>query len=197
LARNPLSAQLSDEENDREEKLRTAADVSIARQISVSRQQRQLLIPINGLGVKGKGKKSGLSTLNGGSLMAEEGEGEQNMKKVLDPEENSGLGINAKMVEGVKSITPRLVVVEGAGTGAASEQEELRKQRERMWVEANRERGSGEIIVGVEETTLGLGVGGGNGNETRRRMGTGNMGAVGGHRYQRSQNAIVEVIGGR
>lgn len=165
--------------------MRTAADVSIARQISVSRQQRQLLIPITGLGVKGKGKKNGLSTLTGGSSMAEEGE--RKMKEVLGPEGNSGLGINAKMVEGVKPITPRLVVVEDVGVGVASEQEELRRQRERMWVEANRERGSGEIIVGVEGNTLGLGVGGGNGN----------MGTVGGHRYRRSQNAIVEVVGGK
>jgi hypothetical protein len=47
--RSPSSQNYDDEDNSEDEqeaRLKTAADVSIARQISVSRQQRQLLVPI-------------------------------------------------------------------------------------------------------------------------------------------------------
>jgi hypothetical protein len=48
--RTSKSDHHTDDEDERQEHLKTAADISIARQISVSRQQRQLIIPIKGSG---------------------------------------------------------------------------------------------------------------------------------------------------
>ncbi|KAH8667567.1 hypothetical protein BGZ60DRAFT_431790 [Tricladium varicosporioides] len=49
------------DEEEKEARLKTAADVSIARQISVSRQQRQLLVPIKG---SLRGKSASSNSLN-------------------------------------------------------------------------------------------------------------------------------------
>lgn len=46
------AAENKDDEEEREKKLRTAADISIARQISVSREQSRLIIPIRSPGSK-------------------------------------------------------------------------------------------------------------------------------------------------
>jgi hypothetical protein len=46
------AAEYMDEDAEREKKLRTAADISIARQISVSREQSRLIIPIRSPGSK-------------------------------------------------------------------------------------------------------------------------------------------------
>jgi len=104
--------------------LKTAADVSIARQISVSRSQRQLLIPIKTSSQNSKGQKRGnpnFPSPGNGAL--------DRLERVVSPTSGNGarvgssvglgggrrvvkMGVNERLVER-KPLTPTIVVVGG------------------------------------------------------------------------------------
>jgi len=133
-------------EEDEEIRLKTAADVSIARQISVSRSQRQLLVPIKsalkqprnpnldieqrnfpvpagGIGALGVGRVA--SPLGAVAVAAQE-----ERKRAESPLADRGERVRMpsrkntaeRLVEGVKPITPTLVVVGNS-----------RDEKEKLW----------------------------------------------------------------
>jgi hypothetical protein len=133
-----VTGAAANDDDENEARLKTAADVSIARQISVSRQQRQLLIPIKTNSPKTKAPSNNTSSnkhnqnfpspLNGhigvnrvasplGAVAvaaAEEREREGKSKdrsRSLSVEKKKDRG--ERLVEGVKPSTPTLVVVPG------------------------------------------------------------------------------------
>lgn len=177
------------EEEEREARLKSAADLSIARQISVSRQQRELLLPITRKGAR-PAVNTSLSPLaaaavqtNGqaGILLAP-GPGKNIRVVTLDQEREK------PVIKERKERTPTVVMVKG--DMAERDQLELRQVRQRMWGEGDSARCSGEIIVGVEGHELGLaGLGNGAGLEVSRGGGGYH------HSRERSQQAVVEVIG--
>jgi len=113
-----------DDEEEIQQRLKTAADVSIARQISVSRSQRQLLIPIKTSSQNSKGQKGGnpnFPSPGNGRLDRSE--------RVVSPTSGNGarvgspvglgggprvvkMGLNERLVER-KPLTPTIVVVSG------------------------------------------------------------------------------------
>lgn len=122
-------------EDENEARLKTAADVSIARQISVSRQQRQLLIPIktktsSNTSLNKKYNQNFPSPINGNlgvnrvasplgavaTAVAEErdreGRGKDRAGSPLVERKDRGEKIE-RLVEGIKPNTPTLVVVPG------------------------------------------------------------------------------------
>lgn len=125
----------ANDEDENEARLKSAADVSIARQISVSRQQRQLLIPIraktpsnNNLNMKySQSSPNAMSAHLGVNRVAsplgaiavatkEERQREANGKdragSPLIEKREKGEKVE-RLVEGVKPSTPTLVVVPG------------------------------------------------------------------------------------
>jgi hypothetical protein len=123
------------EEDENEARLKTAADVSIARQISVSRQQRQLLIPIktktpSNTSLNKKYNQNFPSPINGAlgvnrvasplgavaTAVAEErdreGKGKDRAGSPLVERKDRGEKIE-RLIEGIKPNTPTLVLVPG------------------------------------------------------------------------------------
>lgn len=109
--------------DDNEGRLKAAADVSIARQISVSRQQRQLLVPINtkktasnqslnkGFSASPVGLASHKSPL--GAVAAAVSEERDREGRGVDKTASPILGHKERLVNGVKPTTPTLVIVPG------------------------------------------------------------------------------------
>lgn len=109
--------------DDNEGRLKAAADVSIARQISVSRQQRQLLVPINmkktpssqslnkGLSASPVGIASHKSPL--GAVATAASEERDREGRGMDKTASPILGHKERLVNGVKPTTPTLVIVPG------------------------------------------------------------------------------------
>ena len=177
------------EEEEHEQRLKTAADVSIARQISVSRQQRQLLIPIRANtnpNLKGKYNQNFTSPLNinmnrvasplGAVASAARAESpiDRNGRPVVERKGSKSGGVNERLVAAsVKPSTPTLVVV---GSG----------EKEKMWggkaVESPISMGSGEIRVGLAV-----------GTHDHGRSGL-NPGDVHGHQYRKSERVVVERV---
>jgi hypothetical protein len=140
-------------DEDEELRLKTAADVSIARQISVSRSQRQLLVPIksalkqpknpnlsieqrnfpvpaSGIGAIGVGRVA--SPLGAVAVAAQE-ERERAGSPLADRGERARVPREKKtaerLVEGVKPITPTLVVVGNS-----------RDEKEKLWQGATQQQ---------------------------------------------------------
>jgi hypothetical protein len=149
--RNPNSHTAYADE-DEELRLKTAADVSIARQISVSRSQRQLLVPIksalkqpknpnlsieqinfpvpaSGIGAIGVGRVA--SPLGAVAVAAQE-ERERAGSPLADRGERARVPREKtaeRLVEGVKPITPTLVVVGNS-----------RDEKEKLWQGATQQQ---------------------------------------------------------
>lgn len=189
--------------DDHEARLETAADVSIARQISVSRQQRQLLIPIKAT--------SAFTSTSSPSTVSKHNQKfpsplSINMNRLASPlgavasaaraespivgkeqpvaerkASKRGEGVNKTLTlvaASVKPSTPTLVVVGGEDRGKA-------------WggkaVDGPVRTGSGEITAGLAvEHGLGLGPG-----HQRSRLGPGE---VHGHSYRKSERVVVERV---
>ncbi len=132
-------------DEDEELRLKTAADVSIARQISVSRSQRQLLVPIRSALKQPKNlslqieqrdfpaPSSGIGSISVGRVasplgavaVAAQEERERGQNPLTDRGERSRpreIKIAERLVEGVKPITPTLVVVGNS-----------RGEKEKLW----------------------------------------------------------------
>jgi len=146
IPRRKPNNQTAYADEDEEIRLKTAADVSIARQISLSRSQRQLLVPIksalkqprnpnldieqrnfpvpaSGIGALGVGRVA--SPLGAVAVAAQE-----ERKRAESPLADRGERVRIpsrkntaeRLVEGVKPITPTLVVVGNS-----------RDEKEKLW----------------------------------------------------------------
>jgi hypothetical protein len=184
---------VAQEGHDHEQRLKTAADVSIARQISVSRQQRQLLVPIKASSNPNLKSKYAqivppLNTINMNrvasplGVVASGSPVDRNGRPVAERKgSRSGasgvVGLGERLVAAsVKPSTPTLVVV-GGSPG----------EEEKMWSGRSVERGSassGEIRVG-------LGV---RRDEARRGKSSLSPGEVNvhGHHHRKSERVVVE-----
>jgi hypothetical protein len=163
-------------DEDEELRLKNAADVSIARQISVSRQQRQLLVPIksalkqpknpnlsiersavqnfpvpaSGIGTIGTGR---VASPLGAVAVAAQAERERAGSPLVDREEREQMPRSKKaterLVEGVKPVTPTLVVVGGSP-----------EEKEKLWQGATQQHLTAENShVGLAERRKGNGNG--------------------------------------
>ena len=169
--------------DEHEERLKTAANVSIARQISVSRQQRQLLIPIKASSnpnLKSKYNQnfpSPLNTINRvasplGAVAQAASPVDRNGRPSAERKGSKSGGVNERLVAATaKPSTPTLVVVGGG-------------EKEKMWggkaVESPISMGSGEIRMGLAVGHGGSGLG---------------PGEVHGHQYRKSERVVVESVG--
>jgi hypothetical protein len=153
LPRRTTNHQTAYGDEDEELRLKTAADVSIARQISLSRSQRQLLVPIksalkqpknpnlsieqrnfpvpaSGIGAIGVGRVA--SPLGAVAVAAQE-ERERAGSPLADRAERGRMPREKKpaerLVDGVKPVTPTLVVVGNS-----------RDQKEKLWQGATQQQ---------------------------------------------------------
>lgn len=159
-------------DEDEELRLKTAADVSIARQISVSRSQRQLLVPIksalkqpknpnlnieqrnfpvpvSGIGAIGVARVA--SPLGAVAVAAQE-ERERSASPLADRGERGRIPREKKpaerLVDGVKPITPTLVVVGNS-----------RDEKEKLWQGATQQQHVVNDRPGLAERRRGNGNG--------------------------------------
>lgn len=141
----PIIKPTTHEDDEREERLKSAADISIARQISVSRQQRQLLVPVKKPSLHLKSPNPNFpspSPLNINRVASPLGVVAAAAESPIAGKPLVRRGTAERLVSaGANPSTPTLVVV-GSGTSEV----------ERAWVgttEAFSREGSQEIRVGL------------------------------------------------